>query len=498
MIKTIVIVGGGTAGWMTAAALCRSLGTKNRRIILVESEQIGTVGVGEATIPPIMIYNNALGLNEVEFIKATKATFKLGIEFTNWKRKGHSYFHPFGMLGSDMEGISFMHYWLRWKKNNKESDFLKFSAEACAAREGRFAWVRQAPGPKMLPDLIYAYHFDAALFAKFLRGFSENLGGERIEGIVSSVNLNPDDGYIESLTLDNGDKIKGDLFIDCTGFKGLLIEKALKVKYIDWSHWLPVDSAVAVPCQASEKIIPYTRSIAKDSGWQWRIPLQHRTGNGYVYSSKYCDAETAKLTLLEGLDGQPLAEPKHLHFKTGVREKAWVKNCVAIGLTGGFLEPLESTSIHLTQRAIHKLLSMFPAGEWDQRIIDKYNHQMFEEYNEVKDFLIAHYHITERDDTPFWRYVKNMDIPDSLRNKLETFKSRGEIVVDRDDLFRETSWFAVLMGQGLEPNYYHPIADAISDEQLEMRMSKIREAIKKRVDMLPEHGSFIRKIYSIQ
>ena len=496
MIKDIVVVGGGTAGWMTAAALCRSLGTKNHTITVVESEQIGTVGVGEATIPPIMIYNNALGLDEVEFVKETKATFKLGIEFVNWRKKDHSYFHPFGMFGSDMDGISFMHFWLRWKKKHGNLDYLSFNAEACAARERKFAWIKNEPGPKMLPDVNYAYHFDAILYGQFLRRFSEKYGGKRVEGKVVAVNQNSETGFIESISLENGQTIKGDLFVDCTGFKGLLIEETLKAGYLNWSHWLPVDSAAAVPCESKGELLPYTRSIAKDSGWQWRIPLQHRTGNGYVYSSQYCSDDEAKNVLLDGLDGEPLADVKLLKFVTGVRKQAWVKNCIAIGLSSGFLEPLESTSIHLIQRAIHKLLAMFPTNEIDPHLVNKFNQQMFNEYNEVKDFLIAHYCVTEREDTPFWQYVKNMEIPDSLQERLEIFKGRGEVIVQKDELFREASWFAVLMGQGIEPQGYHPIADVISDDQLQLRLTKIRSAIMQRVKMLPLHGDFVRQYCS--
>ncbi|WP_020207672.1 tryptophan halogenase family protein [Gilvimarinus chinensis] len=495
MINRVVVLGGGTAGWMTAAALAKSLSGGPVSITLVESEAIGTVGVGEATIPPIMIYNNALGISEAEFVRATKATFKLGIEFANWKRKGVSYFHPFGMIGSDMDGISFMHYWLRWRKNGGAADFLNFNAEACAAREKKFAWVEEEPGPKMLPDVNYAYHFDAGLYAKFLREFAEARGVQRIEGAVCDVAQNPDSGDITSLTLEGGRRIEGDLFIDCSGFRGLLIEKTYNAGYEDWSHWLPVDSAVAVPSASSGELLPYTRSIAHEAGWQWRIPLQHRVGNGYVYCSKYITDDMARSVLLNNLDGEALAEPRYLRFKTGVRKKSWVNNCIAVGLSAGFLEPLESTSIHLIQRAIHKILAMFPRRTIQPCLVERFNQEMYQEYDEVKDFLIAHYAITERDDSPFWQYVRNMAVPDSLRQKLEVFKERGEVLINKHDMFRETSWFSVLMGQGVEPEGYHPVADTISDEQLRMRMTHIRHAVEKRVSMLPKHGDFVKKHY---
>ncbi len=485
MINRVVVLGGGTAGWMTAAALAKSLSGGPVSITVVESEAIGTVGVGEATIPPIMIYNNALGISEADFVRSTKATFKLGIEFANWKRKGVSYFHPFGMIGSDMDGISFMHYWLRWRKSGGTTDFLSFNAEACAAREKKFAWVENEPGPKMLPDVNYAYHFDAGLYAKFLREFAEARGVDRIEGKVSEVAQNHNTGDIESLRLESGRVIEGDLFIDCSGFRGLLIEKACKSDYESWSHWLPVDSAVAVPSASSGELLPYTRSIAHDAGWQWRIPLQHRVGNGYVYCSQYTSDDEARKVLLDNLDSEALAEPRVLRFTTGVRKKAWVNNCIAVGLSAGFLEPLESTSIHLVQRAVHKILSMFPREKIQPSLVDRFNREMYQEYDEVKDFLIAHYAITERDDSPFWRYVKNMELPDSLQEKLEIFKERGEIVINKYDMFRETSWFAVLMGQGFEPEGYHPVADSISEEQLHMRLTHIRNAVAKRVSTLP-------------
>lgn len=490
-IKNIVIVGGGTAGWMSAAAISNSLGAKNYNITLVESEQIGTVGVGEATIPLIKLFNNSLRINEDEFIRETKATFKLGIEFVDWKKLNHSYFHPFGNIGVDMDGVSFMHHWLRWRKAGGALDALAFNAEYVAAKENRFMRVKQPPGPKRLPDFNYAYQFDAGLYAGFLRRYSEARGAERVEGKVVCAHQNADTGYIDSIELEDGRLIDGDLFVDCSGFKGLLIEGLYNAGYSDWSHWLPVNSAVAVPSENVGEIAPYTRATAREAGWQWKIPLQHRTGNGYVYSDKYISDDEATAKLLSNLDGSPLAEPRVLKFKTGIRNKSWVKNCIAIGLSAGFLEPLESTSIHLIQRAIFKLLASFPKDEFNEILIKRFNREMEAEYVEVKDFLIAHYVVTERDDTPFWRYIKNMDIPDSLTEKFEVFRSRGEVMAGNDAFFKEVSWFAVLYGQGLIPESYHPVADSLTEDELRLRLTKIRSGVEKRVEMMPLHSEFI-------
>ncbi len=493
-IKNIIIVGGGTAGWMAAAAFSKILSKNLYNITLVESEQIGTVGVGEATLPLINLFNkNVLQIDENEFVRETNATFKLGIEFVNWRKIGHSYFHPFGRIGVDMDGIGFLHYWLRWYKAGGGLDFSNFNAETEAARVAKFTRTANELAPKVMPDIYYAFHFDASLYAAYLRRYSEKHGVKRIEGIVETVNQHAGNGYISSLVLKNGEKVEGDFFIDCSGFKGLLIEQVYQAGYHDWSHWLPVNRAAAVPCESAGELLPYTKSTAREAGWQWRIPLQHRTGNGYVFCDKYISEDEAANKLLSRLDGRALAEPKILRFVTGVRKKSWIKNCVTLGLSNGFLEPLESTSIHLVQVGISKILTMFPRNEFNERMINRYNSEMYLEYEGVKDFLIAHYKVTEREDTDFWRYVKNMSIPDSLEGKLESFKLRGEVMPVISELFKEDSWFAVLAGQGLMPDGYHPVADTISAEELKLRLMKIRTAVQGRIASMPKHSDFIRQ-----
>lgn len=491
-IRDIVIVGGGTAGWMTAAALAKVLGEQHHNITLVESDQIGTVGVGEATIPMISLFNKVLGLDENEFIRQTNGTFKLGIEFVNWRKIGHSYFHPFGQYGVDMDGINFTHFWMRWAKQGGNLDYTKFNAETEAARAAKFINTSHEAGPKLMPDINYAFQFDASLYAAFLRKYAEVRGVKRIEGKVTQVNQHPDNGYISSVQLENGPQVQGDFFIDCSGFRGLLIGETLNVGYEDWSRWLPVNRAAAMPCENAGELLPFTRATAREFGWQWRIPLQHRIGNGYVYCNQFISDNDAAETLVSRLDGKPLADPKTLKFVTGMRKKCWEKNCLAIGLASGFLEPLESTSIHLVQVTIAKLLAMFPRHGFDPRILNRFNAEMAFEFDNIKDFLIAHYKITEREDTEFWRYVKNMSIPDSLQEKLYIFKSRGEIMVRQYELFKEVSWFAVLMGQGLIPENYHPVADAISADELRLRLTKIRTGVQNRLDMMPKQEAFIQ------
>lgn len=489
-IQNIVIVGGGTAGWMSAAALTKVMGAQNYSITLVESEQIGTVGVGEATIPMITLYNNVLGLDENEFVRETNATFKLGIEFVDWRRQGHSYFHPFGLYGVDMDGIPFTHYWLRWVMSGGNPELGRFNAETEAARRRKFMRTPDEK-PALLPRINYAFQFDASLYAAYLRKFAEKRGARRVEGRIVRVHQNPQSGFIESVELENGTVVKGDFFLDCSGFRGLLIEEVFHAGYEDWSRWLPANRAAAVPCAKVEEPTPYTRATAREAGWQWRIPLQHRTGNGYVFSSEFISEDEAASLLLKRLDGAPQAEPRILRFVTGLRKRCWVKNCLAIGLSSGFLEPLESTSIHLIQVAIAKLLAMFPKNHFDQTLIDRFNAEMESEYDHVRDFLIAHYKVTEREDTPFWRYCKNMDVPDTLAERLALFRSRGEVMVKSTELFKETNWVAVLFGQGIVPEDYHAVADTISDDDLKLRLAKIRTGIQDRVNGMPSHQDFI-------
>jgi tryptophan halogenase len=500
-IHRIVIVGGGTAGWMSAALLSKSLGVHNYDITLVESAEIGTVGVGEATIPPIMDYNRFLGLDEDQFIRETQATFKLGIDFVDWRKPGSRYFHPFGTFGSDMDGVGFMNYWLRWQRAGGNADFGRFNVETLAARENRFG--RTPPNDTSgLPAVNYAFHFDAALYAGFLRRYAEKLGVKRQEGMIVKVDQHPETGFVTGVQLKSGMRIEGDLFIDCSGFRGLLIEETLKTGYEDWSQWLPCNRAAAVPCERATvakagggdmpaPITPYTRSTAREAGWQWRIPLQHRTGNGYVFCSDYISEDEACEKLLSRLDGKPLKDPKVLRFVTGHRRKVWNKNVLALGLASGFLEPLESTSIHLVQVCLTKFMGMIPRNEFNPAVTEDYNRRMVAEYVNVKDFLIAHYKITERADTPFWERCRTMDIPDSLKARLEVFASQGHGSVTPSELFKEASWFAVLAGQGLSPRDYNPVADFISEDELKLRLSRIRTLIQGRVDRLPAHDAFI-------
>ncbi len=491
-IKNIVIVGGGSAGWMTASALSTVLKNQYASITLIESDAIGTVSVGEATIPQISLFNDILGIDENEFIRETQATFKLGIEFKDWTRKGHSYMHPFGSHGTDMDAIQFHHYWLKMFKAGKAPDIEEFSLAAVAAKQGRFSRP-QNRGNSPLSKIAYAFHFDATLYAKYLRKLAESRGTKRIEGKVADVVLRHESGFIDHLVLENGQQIEGDLFIDCSGFRGLLIEKALKVGYKDWSNWLPCDSAVAMPCLPKNPIHAYTRSTAQDVGWTWRIPLQHRIGNGYVYSSQYLDDSSAVDILMQNMENEPLNDPNKLRWKTGIREKFWHKNCVAVGLSAGFIEPLESTGLHLIQASVAKLLGLFPHTSFDQIDIDTYNNQMQLELERIRDFIILHYKVTEREDSPFWSFCKNMEIPDYLQEKIDLYQANGRIYRQDSELFNETSWLAVMHGQGIRPRGYHPLVDALAEQEVERRLMHIKQVIDNSVNVLPTHAEFIAK-----
>ena len=486
-IRKVVICGGGTAGWMTAAALSRMLGTQNVAITLIESSEIGTVGVGEATIPPILLFNHMLGIDERAFLKATGATFKLGIEFVDWRRKDHRYMHPFGLFGADMNEISFHHFWLRAVSLGMADDLLPFNAEMMAAYASRFAHTggNVPNGPK----IYYAYQFDASAYAGFLREYAEALGVERIDARIESVALEAERGLIDSVTLSDGRSIGGDLFIDCTGFRALLIGQTLGCDYEDWSNWLPCNRAVAVPCARTGDPTPYTRATARDAGWQWRIPLQHRTGNGIVYCDAFIDEQRVVDGLLASLDGEQLAAPNPLRFTAGRRRKSWSKNCIAIGLSSGFLEPLESTSIHLIQTAITWLLSFFPDRDHDAALADRFNADMDRSITAIRDFIVAHYKLTERDDTDFWRHCRDMPVPDSLAEKLQLFEQRGEVFPHKDDLFKEVSWFAVLYGQGLRPKGWNRMADQMPAAALKANMAQIAAIIAGRVEGMPPHSA---------
>jgi tryptophan halogenase len=490
-IRKIVIVGGGTAGWMTAAAFARSVVGGGYSIEVIESEEIGTVGVGEATIPSIVAFNHSLQVDEVAFIKATQATFKLGIEFVDWTRPGDSYIHPFGFFGVQMQGIYFHHFWLRHRAEGGRMSHEEFSSNTMAARAGRFAFA--PPGERSpLPPTSHAYHFDAGLYAAFLRKFSEDLGVKRTEGRVVDVQQRADDGFIESVKLADGRVIAGDFFIDCSGFRGLLIEQTLHAGYEDWSEWLPCDRAMAVPCDRQAVSTAFTRSTAREAGWQWRIPLQHRTGNGYVYCSSFLSDDEAASQLLSRLDGTPRATPRPLRFVTGKRKEIWKKNCVAIGLSSGFLEPLESTSIHLILSTISRLLFMFPRDNVEQATVDRFNAQSHAELEEIRDLLVFHYTFNERRDSPFWQHCQQIRKPDSLQQRIELYEQNASIVPVGGEIFREPSWFSVFTGQGVTPRSYHPFADIPSREELARRLELMSSDVRKRVQGFPPHDEFIR------
>lgn len=489
-IKNIVIVGGGSAGWMTAAALAKFLKNDYANIRLIESEEIGIVGVGEATIPQMQLFNRSLGLNEDEFVRRTQATFKLGIEFVNWGAIGESYIHAFGDVGKDMESLQFYYYWLKLYQQGKVGDIGEYTLNCVAAREGKFMRSMDA-GNSPLSNIAYAFHFDATLYARFLREYSESRGVVRTEGKVVDTVLEKNSGFIQAVVLASGEHVEGDLFIDCSGFRGLLIEQALKTGYEDWSHLLLCDRAVAVPCASIKAPVPYTRSTARQAGWQWRIPLQHRIGNGHVYCSRYISDDQATSILLDNLEGEPLAEPRVIKFVTGKRRRMWNKNCVALGLASGFMEPLESTSLYLIQSGIAKLMSLFPDKHYEQIDIDEYNRQMDFEYEKIRDFLILHYYATRRSDSDFWNACRTLDLPESLKQKIALFESRGRIFREEQELFNETSWLEVFHGQGIKTRGYHPLVDVMPQPELEERLRLIKKVIHSSVDFMPAHSEFI-------
>lgn len=489
-ISKVIIVGGGTAGWMTAAAMGHLLGERLCSIRVIESSDIPTVGVGEATIPQIQLFNSLLGLDEDDFIKKTQATFKHGIEFVNWKSLNHAYFHPFGSLGLNFEGVEFHHFWLKMAQQGKAAEIQQYAFNSVAAKAGKMMRSINAPNSP-LSNINYAFHFDAALYVDYLREFAKERGVAHTDGKVAEVRLNHESGFIESLQLESGQEVAADLFIDCTGFRGLLIEDALKTGYEDWSHWLPCNRAVVVPSESTGAPVPYTRSTAQKAGWQWRIPLQHRVGNGHVYSSQFMSDQEAQRILLSNIEGMPLDEPRTLRFTSGVRKKMWHKNCVAIGLAGGFIEPLESTAIHLIQSSISRLMSLFPTKAFDQIEIDTFNTQSRTEMERIRDFIILHYKVTERSDSAFWNYCRTMDIPATLERKLELFRANGRIFREDEELFNQTSWLSVMLGQGLMPNGYHPVANVLDEIQIQKRLDDVKNVIEQSVDYMPSHAEFI-------
>ncbi|MEI8324061.1 MAG: tryptophan halogenase family protein [Betaproteobacteria bacterium] len=489
-LQNIVIVGGGTAGWMTAAALAQTLkGAYNIR--LVESDEIGIIGVGEATIPQITTFNSILHIDEPEFMRATQATFKLGIEFVNWGAIGDRYIHGFGKMGRELDGLPFHHFWRRMALLGKASALDAYSVNATAPLHAKFMRSRPEMVGSPLAEITYAYHFDAGSYAKYLRGLAEKNGVVRTEGKIVQVLQREPDGFIDAVVLENGEKIHGDLFVDCSGIRGLLIEETLQTGYEDWTHWLPCDRAIAVPCASVEPLIPLTRSTARSAGWQWRIPLQHRIGNGHVYSSKFMQADEAEAMLLNNLDGKQLADPRHIAYVPGRRKKIWNKNCVAIGLSAGFFEPIESTNIHLIQTGVFRLLEMFPRQGFDAVDIDEANKLARVEYECIRDFIILHYKATERTDSPFWNYCRTMDIPASLQQKMDLFASNGRIHQFDKDLFGEMSWLQVMVGQRIQAKSYHPFADQRSGEDVSAFLADVENVVSKCVNVMPTHAEYI-------
>ena len=490
-VQSVVILGGGTAGWMTATALARSFG-RAINVTLLESEEIGTVGVGEATIPTIHWFNQLIGLDEGEFLRATQASYKLGIEFVDWARPGHRYFHPFGEYGARLPGVAFHQRWLKALAGGGDVPLSALSLAGELASQNRFARP-SGDDRSILSTLGYAYHFDASLYARHLRGIAEAAGVTRVEGRLRDVERDPASGFVTALTTERGERLEGDLFIDCSGFRALLIDGAMGGEFEDWSHWLPCDRAVAVPCARVGEITPFTRSTARAAGWQWRIPLQHRTGNGYVYASRFLSDDEAAATLLANLDGEALAEPRMLRFAAGTRRRAWIGNVVAIGLSSGFLEPLESTSIHLIQSGIAKLLSLFPDRDCDPSLVDRYNQLLNADMDTIKDFLILHYHATTGKDEPFWVERCEMSLPGSLTQREGHYRRSGRLMLETEELFRDASWHAVLNGQGIQADDYNPLADALDSATNIAQVRQIAEVIARAAPTLPSHDEALAR-----
>jgi tryptophan halogenase len=488
-IKKIVILGGGTAGWMTAAALAKVNSPPHFEVTLIESDEIGIIGVGEATIPTIHWFNRLVGLEEGAFLRETRATYKLGIEFVGWNGNGSRYFHPFGRYGAPADQQMFFHRWIRADLAGADLPYQDFSLASVAASLGKFGPPATDPN-SLFATLGYAYHFDAGLYAAYLRRLSEAKGVRRIEGKIDKIEQHPETGFVTRLTTHRGDVLEGDLFIDCSGLRALLIEETLKAGFEDWSHWLPCDRALAVPCEKVAEPVPYTRATAHPFGWQWRIPLQHRTGNGIVYSSAFASEEQASEALLGNLDGKALADPRLIRFQTGRRKKAWVKNVVAIGLSSGFLEPLESTSIHLIQSGIAKLLSLFPSKDCEEVTAEQFNKVYGEDTEAVREFLTLHYRRTEGRTEPLWRHCQQL----ATSAKEEHFTRTGRIVLTTDELFRESSWFAVMMGQGLRATDYNPLLESMSESDNLAYLTQLRGQIAKAAATLPSHQTYLDRV----
>ncbi|WP_291843524.1 tryptophan halogenase family protein [Maricaulis sp.] len=489
-LRRIVIVGGGSAGWMTAAALSSLLPADAVEICLVESEQIGTIGVGEATIPDILHFNAMLGIPEAEFLAATNGTFKLGIQFRDWGGLGETYMHPFGQLGVDMNGIDFHQYWLRYRQDHPDSTIEDFSLSAAAAARGKFAM--PDPNPRsVLSQLRYAYHFDATAYAAYLRSYAERRGVRRVEGRVNQVCRHAETGNVSHIELEGGARVEGELYFDCSGFRGLLIADTLGVSFQDWSHWLPCDTAQAIACESDGEPLPYTIATAKRAGWQWRIPTRHRTGNGHIYCSAFMSDDEAIDSLLADLDGAPIGSPRKIAFRTGHRTRFWEKNCVAIGLSGGFLEPLESTSLYLIQEGISKFIALFPTADIRDVVRNEYNRILTQKFEQVRDFIILHYKATRRDDAPFWDQTRMMDIPDSLSHRIELFSESGRIFRYEDELFAKPNWLAVLLGQNILPRAVDPIVTTIDRSKITHSLQSMRTAMRGAVETMKSHHAFL-------
>ncbi len=491
-LRRVLIVGGGTAGWMAAAALSRLAENGVTRVELIESEEIGTVGVGEATIPPIQAFNALIGVDEADFMRRTQATFKLGIEFVDWGALGDRYLHPFGAFGMDVEAVPFAQAWLRGRAQGHADGLESYNLSAMAARGGRMCLPSGDPR-QVLSSLKHAYHFDAGLYARFLREVAEARGVVRHEGKVADVVRSSDTGHVAAVLLDDGRRVEADFFVDCSGFRGLLIEGALQAGYEDWSEWLPCDRALAMPTRNVGPTTPYTRATARHAGWTWRIPLRHRTGNGHVYCSGFTSDEDALATLHGAVEGEALAEARPLRFVTGRRRRQWVGNVVALGLASGFLEPLESTSIHLIQAGISRLMALFPDAGLDPRLAAEYDRLMSLQFEQVRDFIILHYKATRRDDAPFWRHVGAMAVPDSLAARIDLFRETGRLMRGEDELFSADSWLAVLIGQGVLPRSWSPLADALPEPLLRQRLKGMAHVIAATAAAMPMHDDFLAR-----
>jgi tryptophan halogenase len=489
-IQSIVIVGGGTAGWMSAAFLAR-LALPGCRITVVESDDIATIGVGEATIPYIATFNEYLGLDEDDFLRNTQGTFKLGIEFVNWGQIGESYMHGFSPIGSELDHVNCYQYWLKMHQMGQAPDLGEFSVGVVAAKNAKFMRRRPEMTSSPLSHVFNAFHFDAGLYAKYLRRYAEARGVLHQEGKIVQTRLRERDGFIDAVVLESGQAIGGDLFIDCSGMRALLLGQALGVEFDDWSRWLPCNRAIAVPCESARPLLPYTRATAHSAGWQWRIPLQHRIGNGHVYSSEFMGQDEAMSTLMNNLDGKALAEPRCIAFVPGRRKTTWIKNCVAVGLSSGFFEPIESTNIHLIQTAIQRVATLLPGMDFWQPDIDEYNRQTQFEYERIRDFIVLHYKLTRRDDSPFWNHCRRMEIPDTLQHKMDLFSSAGRVYREGAELFTEVSWVQVMYGQGLRPQSYNPLVDKRSESEIGLYLGNVASVIRKCCDLMPTHEEYV-------